>query len=157
MNFFSEFIETFLPYVICALTGAVGAWWVQGMRLDVARAEHDKYVIQAQANAAEADRLRLETETRWKQEAENAQTESRKRLETMEAERAALAAAAGRLRRDVSALRARLADAPAPACLVAADTLGELLGRCEGKYRAMADKAQRHANDVRTLMEAWPR
>jgi vacuolar-type H+-ATPase subunit I/STV1 len=139
--------------IVCTLL----AWSVQGLRLDALRAEHEAYVAQAQANAVLAEQARSETETRWKQEVENAEREAQERLAQAEKERADLARAAQRLRDDVAALRKRLADAPPAARLDADAALDELLGRCAEEYRRMAGAAERHADDVRTLISAWPR
>ena len=43
------------------------------------------------------------------------------------------------------------------AVLATADTLAALLDQCQTDYRAMAEVADGHANDARTLMEAWPK
>jgi uncharacterized membrane protein len=43
------------------------------------------------------------------------------------------------------------------ACIVSAATHAELLGRCESRYRGLAEKAQGHATDVKALIESWPK
>lgn len=64
-----------------------------------------------------------------------------------------------------SGLRAQLlsaarliADAATPAASVAeyATAVGELLADCSRERQGFADKAEGHANDVRTLIGAWP-
>jgi hypothetical protein len=37
------------------------------------------------------------------------------------------------------------------------DTLSALFTDCADRYRGMAEKADRHANDARTLNDAWPK
>jgi hypothetical protein len=139
-----------------ALIGAGGAWGVQGMRIDLLRITHDATVARAQEAAKASELAAAQQELKWAKEKDDAENEARKRLAQAETERAALAAATGRLRRDAATLRARLAGASATAHLDAGATTGELLATCAEEYRSMADQAQRHANDVRTLIAAWP-
>jgi hypothetical protein len=42
------------------------------------------------------------------------------------------------------------------ACAVNATTLGAVFKSCAGRYAAMGETAQGHANDAQTLGEAWP-
>lgn len=62
-------------------------------------------------------------------------------------------AAAGSLRNTVNALRAQLAATPGTQ---PAATGLELLAKCTDEYRTLAEIADRHANDARTLSAAWP-
>jgi hypothetical protein len=157
MNLSSDFIEFAAFPLLCALIGAGGAWWIQSLDIRRIQAEHAAYVAQAEANAAETELAKLEKETYWKEEVANAQLEAEKRLAKVQADLRAAHAATGKLRGTVSALQSRLANAPRDAVLESAATCGELLGACAGRYTDMADKAERHAADVRTLSEAWPR
>lgn len=50
----------------------------------------------------------------------------------------------------------RTANLSHAACLDRADTLGKLFVTVAEAGRGMAEKADRHANDVQTLMAAWP-
>ena len=68
----------------------------------------------------------------------------------------ARAAALG-LRDDLAALRTRLATAPGATCINAAAALGDVLQQCSDDYRALAETADRHVSDIRTLREAWPK
>lgn len=43
------------------------------------------------------------------------------------------------------------------ACLVRATALSELLGNCGERYTSLGAKADRHASDVKTLVDAWPK
>jgi hypothetical protein len=61
-----------------------------------------------------------------------------------------------RLREELDVV-ARAANASLDACSVAATTTGGLLHQCAARYSELADKAQGHVSDVRTLVEAWPK
>ncbi len=71
-------------------------------------------------------------------------------------------AVAARTERD--GLRNELADArahiPAAACTAVreyAATVSGLFAECADAYQGMAEAAQGHASDVRTLIDAWPK
>jgi preprotein translocase subunit SecF len=87
------------------------------------------------------------------QEAQHAQTQR-----TQAAQAAAAAA-----RTELDRLRGQLAQSPGPgteppaACAVRAAAVSDLLGQCAGAYQELARKADGHANDARTLIDAWPR
>ena len=58
---------------------------------------------------------------------------------------------------DAAASALRAASASQAACLERATALSELLGTVATAGGDLAEKADRHANDVRTLSEAWPK
>ena len=60
------------------------------------------------------------------------------------------------LRRTISAVRGQLSQLSAEACRPLADRGLELLDRCQERYRDMAERAQVHADYVKTLKDAWP-
>jgi hypothetical protein len=86
---------------------------------------------------------------------------------------AAQSAAAGReiaLRRDAAGARAdlvglshataaamRAASASHAACLERASAVRVVLDQCGVAYQELGERADRHANDVKTLITAWPR
>ncbi|MBP6708413.1 MAG: hypothetical protein KA223_04590 [Candidatus Accumulibacter sp.] len=73
---------------------------------------------------------------------------------TRQRERADLAA--DRLRGDLADYRRRLSGLTVEACRAYADTGLRLLGECQDRYRAMAERATGHFNDWKTLDEGWP-
>ena len=96
-------------------------------------------------------------------------TESRRSRNVQEAQNAAAisaqsaraAAAAARtesrgLRDDLAAARLAAGESLA-ACNQHADTVGRLFDQCSGAYQELAETAQGHANDVRMLIQAWPK
>jgi septal ring factor EnvC (AmiA/AmiB activator) len=161
MTLFLELIARFAPFLAAslagALLGAAGAWWVQSLKIDKLAAEHTAYVIEAEAFANLAEAKRVAMEIKWKQEVDDAKAEAKEREKQLVSDLDAATRAAERLRGDASALRTRLADAPAAACLNAAVAAGELLAECGEAYRDLAGAADRHVSDVRTLTQAWPR
>ena len=65
-------------------------------------------------------------------------------------------AAADGLRDTLADVRRRLPELAAETCRAYADTGLRLLGECQGRYRAMAERAQGHFNDWQTLDQGWP-
>ena len=63
--------------------------------------------------------------------------------------------ALGRLRDSINARR--MAEESAAAATQRANRLGELLAESGEALREMASRCDRHVNDVRTLMDAWPK
>lgn len=68
------------------------------------------------------------------------------------------AAESSGLRSQLMSAARLIADTATPAASVAeyATTVGELLADCSRERQGFADKAEGHANDVRTLITAWP-
>jgi hypothetical protein len=59
-----------------------------------------------------------------------------------------------RLRNELAASRS---SEPSTAATERAATVSELLGQCAAAHRELAEKADRHVNDLRLLQEAWPK
>jgi hypothetical protein len=72
----------------------------------------------------------------------------------------ALAAASGGanlgLRDTLAAISRGVPSATADALGKSVATLSAVLAECSGRYQSLAEKADRHASDVKTLQEAWP-
>lgn len=136
----------------CMAIFAVG--WSHGADSVQARWDKAKAVQMQAAIAAEQDaRAKEQSMNKKLQEAENAATEREKKLR---ADYAAAHAAARGMRDTVAAVRGELPAATADACRSTADAALAVLGECSDRYREVAEAADGHATDVRTLSEAWP-
>jgi hypothetical protein len=60
------------------------------------------------------------------------------------------------LRDTLAAIRAGVPNASADALGKSVATLSTVLADCSGRYQALAERADRHASDVKTLQYAWP-
>jgi len=49
------------------------------------------------------------------------------------------------------------AGIPPASCPDRAIALSDVLQECAGRYSGLAEKADRHASDLQTLMDAWPK
>lgn len=148
-----------LPWRILALMALAAALFGAGLttglhigelRLDAYAGQQDRATLRAAQAAAE----RTQALQRQKDEAIHAAT--------LRAQQNALAAAAARtelggLRNQLAAAQRRLPDASRAAADQYTAALGELLDQCAASYSSLAEKADGHASDVRTLREAWPK
>jgi Tfp pilus assembly protein PilE len=142
--------------VAAFLAGVACAQVVQVLHINALKAEHERYAAQVERNAAQAERDAALLNLKWQKEKQDAQTEAKARLAEVETERTHLAESAERLRGDLAAVRARLADASPAACVDAGNSFAELFGRCVNEYRAVALAASLHAGDLATCRDAWP-
>lgn len=140
-------------WLLGAAIAATGAWqlqdWRLGGRITALQAQHAAQVAQAKETALAAER---DIATRY----QGALNEARTR-------EAALQRDVGRARAESDGLRDQAADAgrriatAAPAAVAEyANTVSELFGECSRSYQGMAEAADGHSADARTLREAWP-
>ncbi len=113
-------------------------------------AEDNAALIQAQAAALDAERQL----TRKLEDARNAATQ---RDQTIAHTAAAAGLAVDGLRHELDAYRRSLPADPGSPGDPRADAIAELFGDCASHYRDLAEKADRHASDARTLSEGWPK
>ena len=136
-------------FILGGIISATGAWQIQGWRLgsQIEELRAARALDTAEARRFEAARNRNVVE------AQNAAT---KRAQAATVAAASASAAAGGLRDDLAAARAASEQSAASRDQYATAVSG-LLAECGDALAGMARKAQGHADDVRTLMQAWPR
>lgn len=119
------------------------------LQLDAYQGQQAQAALQAAIKAGE----RTRELQRQKDEAIHAAT-----LRAQENARAAAAARTelGGLRDQLAAAQRRLPDAPRAAADQYTAAVSELFDQCAASYSGLAEKADGHASDVRTLMGAWP-
>jgi len=140
--------------LIAAALAATASWQVQAWR-------YGEQIATIRADAAESTArseksAQLVRDTR-QQEVTRATQNAARRAQVARADADNARADLERLRDD---LRASAVPASGDACTAAdqrAATLAELFGQCAGAYQGMARTANGHANDVRTLTDAWPK
>lgn len=144
--------------VLIMLAGAAiafgGGWAVNGWRLG--ERIQRIHVDHARAELSAALDAGIRTAELAKQ-VEDARNEATKR--EIDNRRAADGArnANERLRDELAELRRSLPDLSTDAVRERADTLAELFAECTARYSGLAEKADRHASDVRTLSDASPK
>jgi hypothetical protein len=126
-----------------------GAGRVQG-KWDAAKVEQ----AEADAEANRANRVIESKRNATIIEAQNAATLRNKTLQIAAADSRAVAVS---LRDEIAAIRRSLPGLAADAARQRADAVAAVLADCSAGYADMAATADRHASDVKTLIDAWHR
>lgn len=151
---------TILGLKALGVLAAIGALWWGIHTLDQSRQQigYDRRVSEDNADLIKAQAAALATERELNRKLEDARNEATKRDQVITRHAVAAGTAAGQLRIALDTInRSRLPGDPAGPSDQRTGTLAELLGDCADRYRDVAEKADRHASDVRTLSEAWPK
>ena len=144
------------PLLIAAvIAAAVVAWnhfldYEQNIGYQKAVAEYNVKLLAAK-EAADKREQELTTQV------QEAQANGLKREETIKALAAAVGKSSDSLRNTANAIRLGLPNATVEAARTAADAFATVFTDCQRRYADVAEKADGHANDVRTLEEAWPK
>lgn len=122
------------------------------------RLEHSQTrVAELRTAIATAEARAAEQAAEMLQKVTEAQNESKKREALLRASADSARSELDGLRGDIDHMRDQLAGATASAATERAAAVGAVLQQCAARYSDLAAKADRHVNDIRTLIEAWPR
>jgi hypothetical protein len=140
--------------IIAASLAGWAGWSVQGWRLGEQIAALK--TAQAEAVNTATREARAQESARFKgvQDAQAA-AQTRAQVARRDADRAR--GELDRMRDTLSATRGGVPGESTAACAVRADAGADVLAQCAAAYLSMAGIADRHANDARTLIEAWPK
>ena len=140
--------------ILAALIAFTGGWKVQGWRLG----EQITQIKAAQLEAVNAaTREARATESRRFTNVQEAQNAAQKRAQTARLDADRARSELDRLRDQLTSARGGVPGESPAACTVRADAGADVLAQCAAAYLSMAGIADRHANDARTLIEAWPK
>ncbi len=156
-------LDALSPYKLAieiAVIGSLAVGAVYGIHQFL---EHERDIgrneVQARWDAQTAkdvETARLET-ARLAKQAEDAAKNGANREQTIRT----LAIASGNanigLRDSLATIRSGVPSATVDALGKSVATLSTILAECSGRYQGLAERADRHASDVRTLQEAWPK
>ena len=131
-----------------------GGWSTQGWRLGERIVRMEKAQAEAVSTATREARA---TESRRFQTVQEAQNAATKRAQIARADADRARSELDRLRDATRATRGGVPGESTAACVERADTAGQLLGACAAEAQELARIADAHANDARTLIEAWPK
>jgi hypothetical protein len=140
---------TLIATIVSAAAGFAVAWNLQAHQITKQELNHANERISIQ-RAARA------TIERTSNAVIQAQNNAASRVAVHRLAAADARGAVERLRDELD-VATRAANTSFDACTVAAATTSGLLHQCAARYSELADKAQGHVSDVRTLMEAWPK
>lgn len=131
-----------------------GAWKVQDWRytthISAIKAQHA-------ADYAKAQQQALDETTRLQAQKDKATKDAAKRALKLEADLATARLIGDGLRDDLAASRLQLSEASRSSLNQYTSTLSVLFVECVRSLESLAGKADGHAADARTLIEAWPR
>lgn len=139
--------------VSCGISSGI-AWNYQGSRwqADVATLKADHVsALKAQSDKA------LEDYNRMGKQKDDALKEQAAQLVVATRNASAAAASANGLRKQLDKVPSLVAAATQSALAEYATTTSGLLGSCTEEYQRMAEIAQRHATDLRAVLNSWPR
>ena len=141
--------------IAAAIAAAVFAWnhfldYEQDIGYQKAVAEYNVKLLAAK-EAADQREQELSAQV------QEAQANGLKREETIKALAAAVGKSSDSLRNTANAIRLGLPHATVEAARTAADAFATVFTDCQRRYADVAEKADGHASDVRTLEEAWPK
>jgi N-methylhydantoinase A/oxoprolinase/acetone carboxylase beta subunit len=118
---------------------------------------YDKAVAEYTAKENEALKAAAEKTAALQKQLDEANQHAQAREQTIKSLAAAAVTASGGLHDTINAISRSVPSASIDALRIAVSTFGTVLNDCQNTYRAMAEIADRHASDARTLTEAWPK
>ena len=140
--------------ILAALIAFTGGWKVQGWRLGEQITQIKAAQLEAVNTAVRDARAQESARFKGVQDAQAA-AQTRAQVARRDADRAR--SELDRMRDTLSATRGGVPGESTAACAVRADAGADVLAQCAAAYLSMAGIADRHANDARTLIEAWPK
>lgn len=139
-----------LAAIIGALLIVIG---VRGFALESVRAE----LAEAKAEASSLRELAARQAQNLITAVLKAEHESKKRETDLRAAAIAAATESDGLRNDLDAARSELGKLSRDAAIERAAAIGAVLAQCAARHQDLAQRCDRHTNDLRTMIEAWPK
>jgi hypothetical protein len=118
---------------------------------------YQKAVAEYTAKALVAEQAARAKETLLTQQLNEAQNAAIQREKVIRDTSAAAAAASVSLHDTLTTIRSGVSSASADALSKSVVALTGILDNCQREYRGVAEVADRHASDVKTLTDAWPK
>lgn len=141
--------------LIAAVAVALGFAW-NGFIKHERNIGYQKAVAEYNVKLLEAKEAAYKREQELTTQVQEAQANGLKREETIRTLAAAVGKSSDSLRDTANAIRLGLPSATVEAARTAADAFAAVFTECQQRYVEVARAADGHANDVRTLEEAWP-
>lgn len=142
---------------IAALVAFAG---LQTVRLSSAQADvanEQSVSAELRTAIAEANTQAAETATENYRLSLKAQNEAHKREEGLRLAADNARRESDGLRNDAENLRLQLEAGTREAAIDRAAAVATVLGQCAARYQVLAERSDRHVNDLRTLIDAWPK
>lgn len=149
-----------IPILVLSFLSGLGTWFFQAARLGADLADSRMEVAQLNHQATTeklaGERRARQLEDSFNEKARIAATAARDRESSLRADLVAVRDASQRLRDQQADAATRIATAPTSTLADYTITLSAVFEDCRAAYAGMGEVAQRHADDARTLVEAWP-
>ena len=142
--------------LIAAVAVALGFAW-NGFIKHEQNIGYQKAVAEYNVKLLAAKEVADKREQELSAQVQEAQANGLKREETIRTLAAAVGKSSDSLRNTANAIRLGLPNATVEAARTAADAFATVFSECQGRYGVLAEKADGHLNDWRTLSEAWPK
>ncbi|MDB5853309.1 MAG: hypothetical protein JWR22_1350 [Herminiimonas sp.] len=118
---------------------------------------YDKAVAEYKVKEIEAREAAAEKTALMQKQIDEATQNAQAREQTIKTLAAGAVRASGGLHDTIAAISRGVPSATIDALRLSTTTLARVLNDCQNTYRGMAEIADRHASDTRTLTEAWPK
>ena len=141
-------------YILLAIVVFSAGWKVSDWRSGKKIAAMEKANVESVMAFQAAARAK---ESEWRKQSQEAQNAHAQREQSLRTDAANAHTAADRLRHQLAKIGGELPGSDTATVRQRTDTFGELLGACAAEYQSVAESCDRHVNDKRTLMEAWPK
>jgi len=145
---------TLIAAAIAATVSGFGVWRYQSHKYEAQIATIRQEQSQDMA-AASAKALADFTAMQKVKDDAILQAERRAQINAQAATRATVSA--DRLRADLAKANARIQSATREAVNQYAATVTDVFGECVAEYRTLAEKSDQHVNDVKLMLDAWPK
>lgn len=142
---------------VVALAAFAGVQTVRVATAQADAAQAREQVATMQAAIAQANTEAAQRVAAMQTQVTKAQNDAKKRETELRAAAAGAAAESDGLRDDIARYRDTLASATDAARTDRAAAVASVLGHCAERYQVLSERADRHVNDLRTLIDAWPR
>lgn len=156
---FAAFLGRYKIALEILLACALGLWVVREVHVFL---EHERDIGRKEVQAlwdkqtdADKEQARIKTAELESQKAE-AEKNGASREQTIRTLAAATGSASNGLRDTLATIRGSVPGASTETLAKSVATLTIVLAECQGRYSAMAERADRHASDAKTLSDAWP-
>lgn len=156
-------VDVLAPYKLLFEIVAIGALAVAALLGAHSFLEHEREIgrnevrVEYQQKLQEAKDLARQREGELTAQRDKAIENGNTRDQTIRTLAASAAASSGSLLDTLSTIRDGVPSATVETLRQSTATLTTVLADCQGRYRSVAEAADRHASDVRTFDEAWPR
>lgn len=142
---------------VVALAAFAGVQTVRVSTAQADAAQSREQVAAMQTAIAQANTEAAQRVAAMQTQVTKAQNDAKKRETELRAAAAGAAAESDGLRDDIARYRDTLASATDASRTERAAAVAAVLGECADRYQVLAGRADRHVNDLRMMLDAWPK